>query len=140
MTYTLTQAAEATGRSKSTILRAIQGRKISATKDELTQGWRIEPAELHRLYPRIADEEANDMARNGATLREVELLREMLTDKDRQIGDLSRRLEAVDEERRTTLRQLTNLLSDQRERPINTHSPAETTARKWWQRGRRESV
>jgi len=123
MAYTLTQAAEATGKSKSTILRAIQSHKISAVRDDLTQGWLIEPAELHRLYPLIAYDAANGDQSNGASFREVELLREMLSDKDRQIESLNRRLESVDEERRATLRQLTALLTDQR-----------PERRRWWQR------
>jgi hypothetical protein len=63
-------------------------------------------------------------AGKGRSSREIELLREMLADKDKQIEGLNRRLVAVDEERRTTLRQLTALLTDQRERPIITrHHP-----------------
>jgi hypothetical protein len=139
MTYTLTQAAEATGKSKSTILRAIQTHKISGSRDELTKGWLIDPAELHRLYPRNEHDALKDEARNGASLREIELLREMLADKDKQIDSLNRRLESVDEERRTTLRQLTALLTDQRETAIITPSAETSTAapvkRRWWRRG-----
>ena len=42
-------SAGATGRTKPTILRAIQLGKISAQKDE-HGGWQIDPAELHRVY------------------------------------------------------------------------------------------
>jgi hypothetical protein len=143
MTYTLTRAAEATGKSKSTILRAIKAHKLSAMRDELTQGWLIEPAELHRVYPVVvADDEPDAAPRGGAALREIELMREMLADKDRQIESLSRRLESVDEERRTTLRQLTAILTDQREKAIIPPPPAPAAAqtpapakRRWWQRG-----
>jgi hypothetical protein len=57
----------------------------------------------------------------------------MLADKDKQIEGLNRRLVAVDEERRTTLRQLTALLTDQRERPIITPAPPARAlkARRW---------
>jgi hypothetical protein len=51
MAYSLMQAAEAAGRAKSTILRAIQSGKVSAIRDEITGGWMIDPAELHRVYP-----------------------------------------------------------------------------------------
>src|SRR3982750_3758898 len=54
MAYSLKQAAEATGRTKPTILRAIQTGKISAKKTEMGE-WEIEPAELHRVYPPVAD-------------------------------------------------------------------------------------
>jgi hypothetical protein len=48
--YSLSQAAEAVGMNRSSILRAIKAGKISATRDEHDQ-WQIEPAELHRIYP-----------------------------------------------------------------------------------------
>jgi hypothetical protein len=51
-------------------------------------------------------------------------------DKDRQIDSLTRRLEAAEDERRTTLRQLTALLTGQRE----TAAPAR---RSWWRFGKR---
>ena len=58
MGYTLGQAAEATGKAKSTILKSIKAGRISATKDD-TGNWSIEPSELHRVYevlPRERDE------------------------------------------------------------------------------------
>lgn len=51
----LADAAKRTGKSKPTILRAIQGGKISAQKDEHGE-WQIEPAELFRVYPSAPDE------------------------------------------------------------------------------------
>ena len=50
MSYSLQQAADAAGVNKSTVLRAIQAGKVSATRSEHGQ-WVIEPAELHRVYP-----------------------------------------------------------------------------------------
>ena len=50
MPYSLSQAAEAVGMNRSSILRAIKAGKVSATRDEYDQ-WQIEPAELHRVYP-----------------------------------------------------------------------------------------
>lgn len=114
MVYSVKQAAEATGKTKPTILRAIQKGKISAKKDEHGE-WEIDPPELHRVYePVAAGTSTGTDTSVAAALREIELLREMLSDKDRQIDGLTRRLEDVDEERRTTLRQLTALLTDQR--------------------------
>ena len=65
--YTLTEAAKATGRSKSTILRSIRAGRISAARNELTGGWLVEPAELHRLYAERDAERGppNDTPRNG---------------------------------------------------------------------------
>lgn len=52
MKHTLTTAARATGVSRSTIHRAVQSGKVSATKNEEGE-YRIDPAELHRVYPAI---------------------------------------------------------------------------------------
>jgi hypothetical protein len=145
MPHTLSQASEATGKSKSTILRAIQSGKLSASRDELTQGWLIEPAELHRLYPPVAPDTANGTAlAHHAPPPEVAELRREVAHKDellvreqreRQrdqetIDELRRLLSASDEERRTTLRQLTALLTDQREKQ-------EPPRRRWFSFGKR---
>ena len=50
MGYTLGDAARATGLNKTAILKAIRSGKVSGVKDEHGQ-WRIEPCELHRVYP-----------------------------------------------------------------------------------------
>jgi hypothetical protein len=52
MLYGLKQAADATGRTKPTLLRAIQTGKISAKKNELRER-EIDPAELHRFFPPV---------------------------------------------------------------------------------------
>jgi len=52
MSYTLGQAAKATGKSKSTLQAAIKKGRISADQDETGQ-YRIDPAELHRVYPPV---------------------------------------------------------------------------------------
>ena len=54
MSYTLAAAAAACGVNKSTILRAIKSGKVSAAKDEHGE-WHVEPAELHRVYPPVAE-------------------------------------------------------------------------------------
>src|SRR5262249_10697645 len=57
----LQQAATACGVNKSTILRAIKAGKVSAVRDEQGQ-WQVEPAELHRVYPAVADAAASTAA------------------------------------------------------------------------------
>src|SRR4051812_31265256 len=113
MQLTLKQAAAATGKSKPTLLRAIQSSKLSATRDELTGAWMVDPAELHRLYPAIS---AGESRTDTKTHHAAELYERLLAEKDRQITNLSEQLEAANEERRTTLRQLTAILTDQRKR------------------------
>ena len=50
MSYTLADAATATGLSKSIIRRAIKDGKLVGTKDEFGK-WSVEPAELHLVFP-----------------------------------------------------------------------------------------
>jgi hypothetical protein len=61
MTYTLAAAAAATGTNKTTILRAIKSGKITGTKNAHGQ-WYVEPAELHRVCPAVADAVGNAAA------------------------------------------------------------------------------
>src|SRR4051794_23271815 len=94
--YTLAEAAKATGKSKSTVLRSIRAGRISAVRDELTGGWLIEPAELHRLYPEqggAVRDAAYDVARNGHDTAETVELRARLADAHDTIADLRRRLD-----------------------------------------------
>jgi hypothetical protein len=132
MSYTLAQAGKAIGKNKTTVLRAIQSGKLSATRDEATGGWLIEPAELHRLYPAVADAAVRavpDAAlRNGhapaatpepadAWRLRFEAAEVRIADRDAQIADLRRRLDESEAERRTVQAQLTALLTDQRPPP-----------------------
>ena len=50
----LSGAAATTGLNKTTALRSIKSGKISGTRDPLGQ-WAIDAAELHRVYPPVAD-------------------------------------------------------------------------------------
>lgn len=55
MAYTLGQAGRATGKRKSTIQKAIKSGRLSATKNDLGH-YRIDPAELHRVYPPVSED------------------------------------------------------------------------------------
>ena len=50
MKYSLSEAANATGKNKTTIQRAIKNGKISATKGD-NGSYEIDPSELHRVFP-----------------------------------------------------------------------------------------
>lgn len=50
MQYSLSEAAKATGKNKTTIQRAIKSGKISASKGD-NGSYQIEPSELHRVFP-----------------------------------------------------------------------------------------
>ena len=127
MAYSLGQAAKAAGISKTSLHRAIQKGRVSAAKND-NGAYEIEPSELHRVYPPVTelDRSANpDLGQTGtpetavetAVLRrEVQLLRELVDDKETVIADLRERLDQSEQERRDKDRQLTALLTDQRER------------------------
>lgn len=145
MSYTLGEAAKATGKSKATIHRAIQSHKLSATKDEATGEWRIDPAELHRVFPPVSAEQVqNGELRRSEKAPETAMLQAQLAqerqerererlDKDSVIDDLRRRLDASEEERRKVQTQLTALLTDQRQGEPETVALA-AKGRRWWRR------
>ena len=113
--YSLRDAARAVGRGKPAILKAIKAGRISAEKDELGQ-WRIDPAELHRVYPPVpalasepVTSERKETPETDATQRELEVLRETVADLR---GERDKLLQVIE---RQAL-----LLQDQRPR------------RRWW--------
>jgi len=116
-TYTLSEASKAAGRSKSTILRSIRSGRVSASRDELTGGWNINAAELHRVYDGTCRDAPDGVPGNGTDAgvlqAKLQAAEARLLDKDQVIDDLRRRLDAEAEERR----RLTTLL---------------TVRRRWW--------
>ena len=79
--YSVKQAAAATGRTKPTILRAIQANRIVARKD-VHGRWQIEPAELHRVYRPVVTERSDTCtdAKDVPAAPYIELLRSILTE------------------------------------------------------------
>ncbi|MFD2845190.1 helix-turn-helix domain-containing protein [Paracoccus cavernae] len=147
MQYTAGDAAKATGKNTATITRAIKSGKISASKDK-SGAWRIEPSELHRVFPPLTQELRKQQTQDSATpeqepnvsndilLREeLATLRErvssqdqLLADRADQIADLRTRLDREGEERR----KLAALLTDQRP-SVTPSTPSETApSRSWW--------
>src|SRR3954470_21127825 len=162
MAYTLTRAAAAAGRCKSTILRAIQSGKISAVRDDATGGWLIEPAELHRVYRVAVESAANPPVQtapvplqqhNGvqhraapmplqarleaAEVRIAEIL-EAQRLRDDVIADLRQRLDRADEQRQQAQTQLAEvqakLVAVLTDQRLPAAAPAAPAAprRAWW--------
>lgn len=142
--YTLAQAAAATGRNRSSILRAIKAGRLSAERDSASEEWRIEPAELHRLYPAMPEaDDAQDgsqrppMRPSGAQAAaqvEIRELRAQLGESHATVADLRQRLDEERAERRQTADRLAAaqeriaaLLTDQR-----TAAPQPALRRPWW--------
>lgn len=147
MSYTLGQAAQATGKSKMTIQRVIKKGVISASKTDSGE-WKIDPAELHRIFPLITESDTQDRlmlrddtpSNTSVLQREIEIRDERIrlieeqTERERHqsqntIEDLRQRLNQSEEERRKTQAQLTALLTDQRQQKEETPPP-----RGFWQR------
>lgn len=152
----LSQAARMTGRSKSTIGRALKSGRLSGLQND-DGTFSIDPAELFRVFPRGGPEtdgtRANDTNRNlhygtggtGADAAENKVLRDELAKAQERaaaaeakaeeragtIADLRARLDQEAEERR----RLTTLLTDQRAPAVNPAPPlalADRPARPRW--------
>lgn len=118
MAYTLGQAAKAVGKTKPTILAALDSGKISGSRNAKNH-WQIEPAELHRIYPPITvreteefngTEHSNLTPPNTALITENKGLEKQVELLENERDDLRRRLDEETEERR----KLTLMLTDQR--------------------------
>lgn len=119
MSYSLKQAAEATGKSKPTVLRALQSGRMSGKKDDNGE-WQIDPAELHRVFPpvqstdtRTDTKESNEIA---VLRRELEILREERQRDHDLIKDMRQDREDLRKDRDHWRQQATALLTDQREK------------------------
>lgn len=66
MSYTLGSAAKATGKSKTTIQRAISKGRISAQKDDSGR-YVIEPSELHRIFPLVSHATVSQQSQGDTT-------------------------------------------------------------------------
>jgi hypothetical protein len=161
MAYTLGQAAKTIGKSKTAVAHAISSGRLSATKDAFNR-WVIDPAELFRVYP----QNSKNLAVSGDVVHQVdnitpeterlkatvEGLEKLCRQIENERDNLRAELVHANEERRTVLRQLTALLTDQRAvkapdvitMPSPPHvSPTPTTTekpRRWWSFGKRESA
>jgi excisionase family DNA binding protein len=126
--FTLGQAAKQTGISKTGIARAINSGRLSATKEENGE-YRIDPAELHRVYPVTGGHEGESVRPatlhvDGALQGQVDVLRELLEQVKDERDDLRRRLDDETKAREgaaAEIRQLTMMLTHQP--PAKTVSP-----------------
>ena len=100
MKYTLSQAAQATGKNKATIQRAIKSGKISAPKN-ISGVYEIDPAELHRVFDATAQRVAK---RPNATTRNTNATAKNDPDNNalQRIAELEKKL-AIAEERKSGL-------------------------------------
>jgi len=120
MSYTLNEAAKATGKSKTTIHRALKSGKISAKK-MYSGAYAIEPSELHRVFPVTPAEhstERSDINTKEQPQEGLEVLRIQLEtmekEREREREQLQGTIIDLREDRDRWRQQATALLDDKR--------------------------
>ena len=120
MSYTLGDAAKATGKSKTTLHRAIKSGKISANK-AVDGSYSIDPAELHRVFPPatiatpVTPLQRNEPEQSGNTLETLRIQLEMLEkERKRERALLQETIADLREDRDKWRQQATALLEDHR--------------------------
>ncbi|MEE4210392.1 MAG: helix-turn-helix domain-containing protein [Parvularcula sp.] len=137
MIYSAGQAAKAVGMSTATITRAIKRGRISASKDE-TGSWRIDPAELHRVFPSVATQGAVEdpvqgyetPIQDGDLRLEVALLEERLRAAE-ALKAMADELRAAAERDRDAWRAQAERLT--KALPAPAIETARSGRRRWWQ-------
>lgn len=83
MKYSLSEAADATGKNKTTIQRAIKSGKISASKGG-SGSYEIDPSELHRVFPPSAAQhpKSNDAQHEEYPIKDNNLTRILELEKE----------------------------------------------------------
>jgi flagellar hook-length control protein FliK len=124
MKYTLSQAANVTGKNKATVQRAIKSGKISAKKNP-SGAYEIDPSELHRIFPATAQlvaqqDISNDMQRHDKPDETMQVKLNLLeAERERE----REQLQATIDDLRTRL--------DRSEERITALLPA-PAKRSWW--------
>lgn len=94
--YSLTEAAKAVNKGRPAIFKAIKLGKISAQKDENGE-YRIDPAELHRVYPPVSKDVSRETSEETALAvlkKELEMTRQMLLMEQRRADDAEQQRDA----------------------------------------------
>lgn len=126
---TLGQAAEMCGWSKGAISKAIKSGKMSV-HEKTKAGFQLDPAEVLRVFPKKTEtssseqlETPNKHSVNSAVSTEVNALRQQIAtaelERTREREQLTDRIESLQQmlaDEKSERRQLTALLSDQREK------------------------
>lgn len=119
MKFTLGTAAKAAKVSKSTILRALDDRRMSGEKNEKGH-WQIDPSEVDRVFGLKIGERSEPFGgtlhkttmgppeRNGSNTSDTFALERIIEAHEATIADLRERLDREAEERRSATRLLTH--------------------------------
>lgn len=93
----LREAAQQAGTSKSTVLRAIQGGRLSATRTD-DGGYSIDPAELFRVYPVKGSPDARQRSTHHSASQDAPLSAPAGTDEASDATELRVRTMALEAE------------------------------------------
>ena len=115
MTYTLGQAAKATGKSKSTISKALKNGTISAEKG-VNGAFKIDPSELHRVFPANSIKERQQVTEN--TTKEHLETAVKLAQLEVRLEAAEKRADDLEQDRDSWRNQASSLLADQRPKGI----------------------
>lgn len=120
MQYTLGEAAKASGKSKTTLHRAIKSGKVSATRRD-DNSYAIDASELHRVFPPVIPERASEQLQRNEVehqLGTTETLRLQLEtaekERERERQFMQETIADLREDRDRWRQQATALLEDKR--------------------------
>ena len=128
MSFDLASAAAATGVAKSSVLRAIKGGRISATRDDAGR-WHVEPVELFKIFPPLPPTQP-PTHQHGAPDRVTQLLEDQVAELRTMLADMRRREDDLQRDRdhwRTAFENTQRLLTaptHQDEAPAQPPQPA----------------
>ena len=106
MGYSMRQAAEVCGRSRTTLHRALKSGKMSGTQDGEGGEWSIDPAELRRVFPWAGNEHehkstdvhgANTPQHDEVMAVKVAMLEDQLERERETVADLRKRLDRAED-------------------------------------------
>lgn len=110
----MTKAASFAGVNRSTIQRQIKAGKLSAQRDDNNQ-WRIDPAELSRVYPDAGKKEP--VANDDATQRQTDASQHSATPESKEIiATLRTMVETLERNNRREVEHLSETIEDLRDR------------------------
>lgn len=115
MTYTLGQAAKATGKSKSTISKALKNGIISGEKGP-NGAFKIDPSELHRVFPANSMEEQSETTKNAEKERLETAVR--IAQLEVRLEAAEKRADDLEKDRDSWRNQANSLLADKRPKRI----------------------
>ena len=122
MGYSMRQAAEVCGKSRTTLHRALKDGRMSGTQDKATGEWSIDPSELRRVFPRtggVHEHKSTDVqgkcTQNTDEIMAVKvaMLEDQLEREKETVADLRKRLDRAENH--------VTALTDQREPVIQNH-------------------